>query len=485
MSYNDEYNETEEDYESDTFKEKQDNKKDKLSNNSIIDDLNKYAKNGDIKGIRNYIDLHRKELDNYKTRVLNNNVNIDNYIFVRREGKLMIIKVKKTKTYDIANNIKSVDKTLENSDNNTNKKRTSNKLATDEPHKENYNREPININTSSAYSIDNTETESYDNYNYGNASIADINDNYISANNTIESTDSSRNPLTFENAINSPIKGESNNSLLFDSSNNIRTFPTIPRFKPFINNSAAMANNLNVNSQTVPTIQRFKPAITNTDTITTNSSNQPLFNPGLPIDNVSVANLLNKLSQQAYFQNETQQKQYDQLTKTLNDSLIAKNNIEQERLNKLNNCVNNIEKTFSAGTFDRIIDSINDMVKTLTIRHDESLEKVNNLYNEFQAIKENVIENANKCDSLNEEIIKISDDANTIESLNYQLEQQEQTMEDLYVAVDEQKEEIIALKSNIEDMRKQYNDNINKVMLCLFNVDEDIFNKVFGEKGNK
>ena len=202
----------------------------------------------------------------------------------------------------------------------------------------------------------------------------------------------------------------------------------------------------------------------------------------MPIDNVSVANLLNKLSQQAYFQNETQQKQYDQLTKTLNDSLIAKNNIEQERLNKLNNCVNNIEKTFSAGTFDRIIDSINDMVKTLTIRHDESLEKVNNLYNEFQAIKENVIENANKCDSLNEEIIKISDDANTIESLNYQLEQQEQTMEDLYVAVDEQNEEIIALKSNIEDIRKQYNDNINKVMLCLFNVDEDIFNKVFGEK---
>ena len=324
MSYNDEYNETEEDYESDTFKEKQDNKKDKLSNNSIIDDLNKYAKNGDIKGIRNYIDLHRKELDNYKTRVLNNNVNIDNYIFVRREGKLMIIKVKKTKTYDIANNIKSVDKTLENSDNNTNKKRTSNKLAADEPHKENYNREPININTSSAYSAGGAETENYDNYNYDNVSIADINDNYISANNTIESTDSSRNPLTFENAINSPIKGESNNSLLFDSSNNIRTFPTIPRFKPFINNSAAMANNLNVNSQTVPTIQRFKPSITNTDTITTNSSNQPLYNPGLPIDNVSVARLINKLSQQAYFQNETQQKQYDQLTKTLNDSLIAK-----------------------------------------------------------------------------------------------------------------------------------------------------------------
>ena len=202
----------------------------------------------------------------------------------------------------------------------------------------------------------------------------------------------------------------------------------------------------------------------------------------MPIDNVSVANLLNKLSQQAYFQNETQQKQYDQLTKTLNDSLIAKNNIEQERLNKLNNCVNNIEKTFSAGTFDRIIDSINDMVKTLTIKHDESLEKVNVFYNEFKAIKENVIENSNKCDSLYEEIINISDDYNTVESLNFQLDQQEQTIEDLYATIYEQNVEINALKSNIEDIRKQYNDNINKVMLCLFNVDEDIFNKVFGEK---
>ena len=61
----------------------------------MIDNLNKYVKNGNIKGIRNYIDLHRKELDNYKTGVLNSNVNIDNYIFVCREGKLMIIKVNK------------------------------------------------------------------------------------------------------------------------------------------------------------------------------------------------------------------------------------------------------------------------------------------------------------------------------------------------------------------------------------------------------
>ena len=89
------------------------------------------------------------------------------------------------------------------------------------------------------------------------------------------------------------------------------------------------------------------------------------------------------------------------------------------------------------------------MVKTLTIKHDESLYKANVFYNEFKAIKENVIENATKYDSLNEEILNISDDYNAVESLDFQLDQQEQTMDDLYATIYEQNVEISTLKNNV------------------------------------
>ena len=52
---------------------------------------------------------------------------------------------------------------------------------------------------------------------------------------------------------------------------------------------------------------------------------------------------------------DNQQKQYEQITRALSDSIDAKNNKELELSNRMKTCVETIEKTFSNGTFDRIV----------------------------------------------------------------------------------------------------------------------------------
>ena len=129
MSYNDEYNETENDYNSDSFVNAGEHgafdNDIKESIPKVLNDLKMLSNRNDIKGIRNYINLHRKELNEYKTRINNNNVQVNDYTFVRTDGKLVIVK-----------KFKPLDKALENSDNDAIKKETSYKLAADEQHKE-------------------------------------------------------------------------------------------------------------------------------------------------------------------------------------------------------------------------------------------------------------------------------------------------------------------------------------------------------------
>ena len=70
------------------------------------------------------------------------------------------------------------------------------------------------------------------------------------------------------------------------------------------------------------------------------------FRPSDDIVNPFITNTLNNLYKQVNKQSKHQKQQCSQLTKILKDSIIAKNNTEQERVNMSNKCVDMIEKKF-------------------------------------------------------------------------------------------------------------------------------------------
>ena len=109
----------------------------------------------------------------------------------------------------------------------------------------------------------------------------------------------------------------------------------------------------------------------------------------MPFQNVELTSILNSIYKQANQQSENQRTQYERLTKKFNDSIQAKSAAEQEQINKFNNVIATIEKTFSAGTFDHIIEHIDNMV-TQFIRNQEA--KNNDFNNKFDYIDKDINE---------------------------------------------------------------------------------------------
>ena len=74
------YSDIENDYMSETYND------DITTEDETLNTLKTLAKRNDIKAIRRYIIIHKDKLKEYKTRLLNDVINVKGYKFLRRDG---------------------------------------------------------------------------------------------------------------------------------------------------------------------------------------------------------------------------------------------------------------------------------------------------------------------------------------------------------------------------------------------------------------
>ena len=87
------FSDNENDYFSDTYND------DISTKDQIINDLKKLSNKNDIKALRQYIIINRRKLKDYKTRLLNDVVGVKGYKFMRRDGKLIMVKISPSSKY--------------------------------------------------------------------------------------------------------------------------------------------------------------------------------------------------------------------------------------------------------------------------------------------------------------------------------------------------------------------------------------------------
>ena len=216
----------------------------------------------------------------------------------------------------------------------------------------------------------------------------------------------------------------------------------------------------------------------------------PLMKTINGFDTDNLTSILNSIYKQANEQNNSQRLQYEQLTKTLNDSIEAKNTAEQERVNRLNKCVDVIEKTFSAGTFERIIEHISNMTKSFNSIHenkyiqiDNTLNNVNNGLNNVYATIKELTDRINKYDDRIEALEEEPQDIEeTVKSATSEcLEEYNIIIDELNEKIAKQEETINQLVDRYNNVVKQHSDLINKLSLAVYNIDKNIYNQIFND----
>ena len=421
------FSDNENDYFSDTYND------DISTKDQIINDLKKLSNKNDIKAIRQYIIINKNKLKDYTARLLNEVVNVKGYKFMRREGKLIITKISPSSRYYKPDNIKAA--------------------------KSEYT--PTNTDFESVASYADLEGFSEATPALSNSRNENIKE--VGANNNIQPKQSIKSYQETERIpkhLNEPSKVD-----LLEANNNDKAITINSVLLPQNSKQEAKAEITNLNNNSELTNSNNAPELTNLK-----------YSPELE-------SLLNSIYKQANEQNENQRTQYERLTKTLNDSIQAKDKAEQERINKFNKCVETIEKTFSAGTFDRIIEHIDNMVSKFVNSQDAKNTEFNN---KFEFIDNDISELLKTTKQQQEVINEISihnnfdnlEDNETINDLNI-------TIDELTEKIQEQEDTIKKLKEGCDKLIKQHADLINKLMLSVYNINESIFEQVFNKQAQE
>ena len=433
-----EYSDNENDYNSDTHYDAIND--DNEFHDVIINDLKKLSNKNNIKAIRQYISIHENKLNGYKTRLLNEIVNISGYKFLRRNGKLTFAKICPSE-YMYKNKLERNYKT-DSEYGDCGKKQINHFGSTiscedfdDKSYKDNYenvqrNKIPYH-NDKNSFQEAFHEDNSYEKQNY---------------------KPPERNIQMKESA--NTVKKESNqmNSLGLN-----------------INQMDNVSNGNELNYATKTIINEEPSKIFDCSRRTLENENQ-----------TKLANILNSIYKQANEQNESQKSQYEKLANTLKDSIQAKTNIEQEQINKFNKCVATIEKTFSAGTFDKIVEHINNMVISFTT----SLENKNNeIKSRFEVVDSDVRDLLYRTDEQQKVINELIDKKENNEAFHENIEDMEITIDELRDKIQEQDNTIKQLQTNVNSIIKQHAELINKLSLAVYNIDESIYNQLFKEQG--
>ena len=197
-----------------------------------------------------------------------------------------------------------------------------------------------------------------------------------------------------------------------------------------------------------------------------------------------LTNILNSIYKQVNEQNENQMTQYEKLTNILNDSVQGKINAEQEQINKFNNCIATIEKTFSAGTFDRFIEYIDNMISQFI---NTQKAKNNDSNNKFEFIDNDISELLETTRQQQETINEIKEEqaSDNIDNNNEHLEDINIIINELNEKIQEQEDTINQLKAGYDKLFKQHADLINKLSLAVYNIDENIYNQIFNKQANE
>ena len=347
------YSDNENDYFSDTYNDEIDTK------DEIINDLKKLSNKNDIKALRQYIIINRRKLKDYKTRLLNDVVGVKGYKFMRRDGKLIMVKISPSSKYY---------------------KPEDNKAAKSEY-------APLSADFESVTSYADIEGFSEAMPPLSKPAISNIqqkqtNNNFLSKQtiNKIQEAERMPKPLN-----------EPSNADLLTAANNDKAITINPVLLSQDRKQEDKAANGELTDKTAKETTELQAVDKAAEAMPqlTNSN----YNPEL-------TNILNSIYKQANEQNENQKTQYEKLTRTLNDSIQAKSQAEQEQINKFNNVIATIEKTFSAGTFDRIIEHIDNMVSRFVSNQEA---KNNEFNNKFEYIDNDLNELLNTTKQLQEE----------------------------------------------------------------------------------
>ena len=376
MSYNNDYSDDFQSEHYDDFSEQYSIK------DAALNDLIRISKDNNIKALRQYITLHKSDLKDYKTRLLNNVIQLDGYKFVRRDGKLMIIKLAQHSGSALAASQAKSPAIIE---------------SDKEPVIKEFPKKVENVAKSKDNNFERSESERSERSAYNKK------ENVVSAN---------------------------------------------------VNSESTVNSNLLDEPETIRPHEAAKPAYE------------------LP---ESVNNMINSLLKQSNEQNEAQKKQYEQLANTLNESITAKNNAEQERTNRLNTVVDIIEKTFSEGTFDKIVESNTKMVEALTSKHNMDI----NLLQASQTQTDNDIKDlTQRVDDIAQKLAEGNDKEDSIYELEDRIQELEDTNQDL---VSENKSLNLKL-TQIQSIMKHHEDLLNKCINVLNNaVDESVMKQFFPE----
>ena len=432
MAYSDNDNE----YFSDTYNDEISTK------DEIINDLKKLSNKNDIKALRQYIIINRRKLKNYKTRLLNDVVNVKGYKFLRRDGKLIIVKISPSSKY-----YKPDDSKVSNSE----------------------------------YAPSNADFESL-------ASYADFDG--FSETTPALSKPAISNIQTYTPAAKPQQKPAINSFQEADNTAKALNEPSNVDLLNAANNDKTTAINPEEKAEDIKlTDKAYISKLTDKPINETHEVIPEIINSNSKLEMASLNNtpeltsILNSIYKQANEQNENQRTQYERLTKTLNDSIQAKSQAEQEQINKFNNVIATIERTFSAGTFDSIIEHIDNMVSQF-VRNQEA--KNNDFNNKLEYIDNDISELLNTTKQQQEAIDNLEDNKSTdsIED-NETINELNITIDELTEKIQEQEDTISSLKSGFDKLIKQHADLINKLSLAVYNIDEGIYNQIFNKQAQE
>ena len=177
---------------------------------------------------------------------------------------------------------------------------------------------------------------------------------------------------------------------------------------------------------------------------------------------------------------DNQQKQYEQITRALSDSIDAKNNKELELSNRMKTCVETIEKTFSNGTFDRIVQGISEMVKTITENQNKEMGDVKQIITNCKTEIDGLKALTNKFQT--EQGNKENDNDDLRDRIDYLEEAFHDSLHDSSEKLETYSELAEDSRKIVDGMIKKIEQQdilIGKLCLAVYNIDETLINKIF------
>ena len=143
-------------------------------------------------------------------------------------------------------------------------------------------------------------------------------------------------------------------------------------------------------------------------------------------------------------------------------------------------CVETIEKTFSNGIFDRIVQEISEMVKTITENQNKEMGEVKQIMSNCKIEIDNLKALTNKFQT--EQGNKENDNDDLRDRIDYLEDEFHEAFHELH----DSSEKLESMSNLVESSRKIINEKIEqqniligKLCLAVYNIDETLINKIF------